>query len=341
MNQSIGPQVEPSLKRKREQLDENDHLGNPIPSIPLAESPAGSVRNKSDAEYSKPATFEQAKDMADHEPKIDRSAAPFLTSRGQAIIDAAQLIAHQAVSGLLRSRTDLSDEIYMAGQNSPDQSTQTTVTQLLRAFFPTNKPCSLKEYASLGEKSPASKSRDQMILNPRISKPPHMAGGLTSMGRSIFKFDSPYTRVRRNGVSTEISPSALSFWEELSLGPAHEPKDIDTFCVCPNSKCIEEGVSAFLSMIKSAYQSCNLGIHDLGASLTIIVSVLSLCLWSQGIRKNSFRTWLLRARGLVPSSQSLGYKMAQPSSTSSTPLKISNTFLGFAMPCRDFPTLTV
>ena len=268
MNQSIGPQVEPSLKRKREQLDENDHLGNPIPSIPLAESPAGSVRNKSDAEYSKPDTFEQAKDMADHEPKIDRSAAPFLTSQGQAIIDAAQLIAHQAVSGLLRSRTDLSDEIYMAGQNSPDQSTQTTVTQLLRAFFPTNKPCSLKEYASLGEKSPASKSRDQMVLNPRISKPPHMAGGLTSMGRSIFKLDSPYTRVRRNGVSTEISASALSFWEELSLGPAHEPKDIDTFCVCPNSKCIEEGVSAFLSMIKSAYQSCNLGIHDLGASLT-------------------------------------------------------------------------
>ena len=269
-NYLLGSQAEPSLKRKREQLDEDDRIATPSSSIALALSPAGSTGHKLDvlaSDSSKPDTLEQADDTADREGRYHETTGPSSSTRGQALVNAAQLIAHQAVSGLLHSRTDFSEEMTLAGQNALDQSMQSTMTYLLKEIFPTNKRCNLKEYASLGEKNPASGSREQVISNPRNLKPVHVAGGLASTGRSIFKLDSPYTRVRRNGISTEISASALSFWEELSLGPAHKPKDLDVFCVCPKSKYIEEGVMAFLRTIKGAYQSCNLGTHDLGASL--------------------------------------------------------------------------
>ena len=271
MDLSMDSQAKLSRKRKREQLDENDRLVTPSSSIPRAESPAASPRKTLDeptSHFIKPNTLEQAKDVPDVEARFHGSSGSPFTSREHALIQAAQLIAHQAVSGPLQSRTDPSDEKALVGQSIPDQSLQNTVTHLLTAFFPTNKRCNLKEYASLVEKNPANTSRDQVILHQRNMKPTHVAGGLIGTGKAIFKLDSPYTRVRRNGVSTEISASALCFWEELSLGPAHEPKDIDAFCVCPKTKRIEEGVMAFLNMIKGAYQSCNLGTHDLGASFT-------------------------------------------------------------------------
>ena len=272
MNLSLGSHAEASRKRKRERLDdENDHIVTPSSPVPQVESPPGSTRKHLDvptSDSSKPDTLERVKDTAGHQDRLRGTACPPFIGRGQALINAAQIIAHQAVSGLLRSETELSEEINLAGLDFLDRPIQKTMTHLLKTFFPANKRCNLKDYASLGEKNPASGSRDPVMLNPRNVKPTHVVGGLTSTGRSIFKLDSPFTRVRRNGVSTELAASALSFWEELSLGPAHEPKDVDAFCVCPKSKCIEEGVMGFLTMIKGAYQSCNLGTHDLGASLT-------------------------------------------------------------------------
>ena len=268
MDPSIDLQAEPSRKRKREQLDEDDHPVTPSSSIPLAESAANSHQNELDEPVSVPKVLEQTTDMLNLESRSHGRSKPSLTGGGQAFVKVAQMIAHQAVSGSLQSQTECTEETNMVGDSTPDRSLQRTMTQLLSTFFPDNKRCSLKEYASLGEKSPATVSREQAILNQRSIKPSHMTGGLTAMGQSIFKLDSPYTRVRRNGVSIEISASALPFWEELSLEPSHETKDIDVFCVCPKNKYVEEGAEAFLNMIKGAYQSCNLGSHDLGASLT-------------------------------------------------------------------------
>ena len=268
MSTSLDIQAEPSRKRKRELLDESDHPVTPSYSNPLAESMAGSPPNDLDEHISgssRPNALEQTREMVDLEPRLYRRPYPSFTGRGQAFIKVASLIADQAVSGLLQSQPEIFEEKPVRDIIS-DESLQNTITKLLSTFFTTSKRCSLKEYVSLGEKDPANVLREQAMLNPRNLKPTHIAGGLTGTGHSIFKLDSPYTRVRRNGVSTDLSASALSFWEELSLGPSYETKDIDVFCVCPNNKYIEEGVIAFLNMIKGAYQSCNMGLHDLGAS---------------------------------------------------------------------------
>ncbi len=242
----------------------------PSSSIPLVESMADSPPNESDEPVSgssKPNALGQTKDMVDSKPRFYGRSNPSFTGRGQAFIDVASLISDQAVSGLLQSLTEIPEEKDQMEESTQDRPLQNMITHLLSTFFPTNKRCSLKEYVSLGEKNPANMSREQVMLNPRGLKPTHISGGLTGTGQSIFKIESPYARVRRNGISTDLSASALSFWEELSLGPSHETKDIDAFCVCPRNKYIEEGVMAFLHMIKGAFQSCNLGSHDLGASL--------------------------------------------------------------------------
>ena len=269
MDLSLGSQAESSRKRKREQIDENDHLETPTASFPPVKSSAGSPQTRLDervSDHSEPKALGQTKGTLDLEARSHGSSVPTFTGRGKALVEVAQMIANQAVAGLLESRIDPSDDANSFGKSIPDSSLQTTTTQVLSALFPTKKRCSLKEYASLGEKTQADLSREQALLNQRHFRPPHLAGVPTGTGQSIFKLESPYTRIRRNGISTELSASALAFWEELSLGPAYDPKDIDAFCVCPRSKCVEEGAMAFLNMIKGAYQSCNLGSHDIGAS---------------------------------------------------------------------------
>ena len=242
----------------------------PSSSLHLAESQAGSPQNESTEHVSVKSESNavgQTKDTANLEPRFHGHSRPSFTGRGQAFVEVAQLIAHQAVSGFLQSRIEVAEGIELMGDGIPDRPLQDTITRLLSTIFPATKRCALKEYVSLGEKNPASGSREQVILNQRSLKPTYPAGGLAGTGQSIFKLDCPYVRVRRNGISTEISASALAFWEELSLGPSHETKDIDVFCVCPRNEFIEAGAIDFLNMIKGAYQSCNLGSHDLGPSL--------------------------------------------------------------------------
>ena len=267
MGSSLELQAVPSRKRKREQLDEDDHPMSPSSPVPHAESTADSPHNNLDEpapDLSEPNALEKTKDVLNLELRANGRSISSFTGGGQAFIEVAQLVAHQAVSGVLESQTEYSEEIKLMGE-SIDRSLENTLTPLLSQFFPTNKRCSLKDYVGLGEKNPANVPREQVTSNQRNFKPTHMAGG-TAVGHSIFKIDSPHTRVQRHGVSTEISVPALSFWEELSLGPSYEHKDINVFCVCPNNKYIEEGVMSFLNMVKGTYQSCNLGSHDLGGS---------------------------------------------------------------------------
>ena len=267
VDSSLGLQAVPSRKRKREQLDEGNHPMSPSSPVAHAETTAGSPHNNLDQpipDLSEPKTVAKTKDVLNPEPRASERSILSFRGRGEAFIEVAQMVAHQAVSGVLESQTEYSEE-NKAVRESIDRSLEYTLTDLLSQFFPVIKRCSLKEYVSLAERNQANVPREQVPSSQRNLKPTHMAGG-TTMGHSIFKIDCPYTCVQRHGVSIDISVPALSFWEELSLGPSYEHKDINVFCVCPNNKYIEEGVMSFLNMVKGTYQSCNLGSHDLGGS---------------------------------------------------------------------------
>ncbi|KAL2049855.1 hypothetical protein ABVK25_009839 [Lepraria finkii] len=101
----------------------------------------------------------------------------------------------------------------------------------------------------------------------RMPKPSYPTKPSPATAQALFKLQAPYTCVRRTGTPMDISASALRFWEELSLAPAHGRKNVKAFCIFPAKVDASEDVTTFLNMIKGAYQSCNLGLHDLGACL--------------------------------------------------------------------------
>ena len=83
-------------------------------------------------------------------------------------------------------------------------------------------------------------------------------------GQTLFRLSPPHSCIRRMDTVMELLPSAFSFWEELSLAPAHGPKDVSTIGLYPESKhYLNEPVNTFLKMMRDAYQACDLGNHHI------------------------------------------------------------------------------
>lgn len=77
-----------------------------------------------------------------------------------------------------------------------------------------------------------------------------------------FPLSNPFARIRRNQKPIDIAGSALQFWEELGLEPAHGTKNILALYICPAMSSVRERLCAFATMIGSSYQNCKLGTHE-------------------------------------------------------------------------------
>ena len=121
-----------------------------------------------------------------------------------------------------------------------------------------SKQCTLKEFLEVDVQNHSSMARDQKPLPP-LRAPPMPS-------QSLFKLQAPYASVQRTGTAMDIAASALPFWEELSLGPCHDNKNITAYCIFPDKPKMEDNVITFLGMIRGAYQSCKLGLHNLGSN---------------------------------------------------------------------------
>ncbi|KAL4943724.1 hypothetical protein BDV06DRAFT_220984 [Aspergillus oleicola] len=98
---------------------------------------------------------------------------------------------------------------------------------------------------------------------------PDTSGGLTprqtiqrkeTAKGSITKLPPPHLRVRRGQSFLETLPPAISFWETFDLEPAHGPKDVNAYCIYPESTA--KAADAFLERLGLLYTSCNLGDHS-------------------------------------------------------------------------------
>ena len=86
---------------------------------------------------------------------------------------------------------------------------------------------------------------------------------LKSDAGQVNKLENAAVGIQRIGVMTDISSSAISFWEELGLSPRSGPKNINAFCVFSMKEYLVRPVKTFLEMMKGTYQVCNLGKHTL------------------------------------------------------------------------------
>ena len=207
--------------------------------------------------------------------KESKAASPYIpvfVGNDSTFMGIAQMVLDQAVSGSCTSQGLLgraSDQDFLARKEA-DNQIEKLVTAMSSSCNKVSKRCNISEYAGLGEKDAASVNWEQ-IAPPQGQKAPRLTypTKTPSVGaaQSIFKLQTPYTCVRRTGSSLDIAASSLRFWEELSLAPAHDGKNITAFCIYPDDENAGIHVTTFLNMVKGAYQSYNLGSHDLGADL--------------------------------------------------------------------------
>jgi mediator of RNA polymerase II transcription subunit 13 len=215
-------------------------------------------------------TETEFKELLAIEPKSDTSDKVTFVGKDNTFIRVAQMVADQAVSGPETYQTSPERHLEMDSgvMMASDQRMESVMRRLFSSSGKISKRCTIREYASLRDREVSNVSEPTLSQqNQRMPKAFYPTKP-AAVAQDVFKLHAPYTCVRRTGAPMDISASALRFWEELSLAPAHGNKNVKAFCIFPSNVDTSDDVTRFLNMIKGAYQSCNLGLHDLGAGLS-------------------------------------------------------------------------
>ena len=268
-------QRQTSRKRKREASEDLSSMATPASPTSAAAKPV-ELHQRTLAfpalELFSPRIVDQSRTSLMKESKVTSSYIPVFVGNDSNFMGIAQMVLDQAVSGSSSIHDNFGrapDQDFHARQEA-DNQIEKMVTALSTSCNKISKRCTISDYADLGVKDAAGVDWEQIVpqqgqKTPRLpypTKPPSLGAA-----QSLFKIQPPYTCVRRTGSSLDIAASSLRFWEELSLAPAHDGKNVTAFCMFPDDENARVHVTTFLNMMKGAYQSCNLGSHDLGAAL--------------------------------------------------------------------------
>ena len=262
-------------KRKRDASEDLSNMATPASPASAAAKPV-ELHERTLAfpalELFSPRIVDQSRISLMKESKAASPCISVFVGNDSTFMGIAQMVLDQAVSGSSSFHDSFGrapDQDFLARQEADNQIEKMVIT-LSSSCNKLSKRCTISDYAGLGEKDAASVNWEQIAplqgqKTPRLpypTKPPSMGAA-----QSLFKIQPPYTCVRRTGSSLDIAASSLRFWEELSLAPAHDGKNVTAFCIFPDDENARIHVATFLNMVKGAYQSCNLGSHELGADL--------------------------------------------------------------------------
>jgi len=190
--------------------------------------------------------------------------APLVVLSDVDCITTAQTLADQAVSGTLKLpdfATSTAND-----SHSPDLKVSRT-RELMHALGKTINIC-IKEATACTLRSFLD-IQGIPVLNQGLRLPPrpipHPRGGQpldSTRSNNPFQIPPPQLEVRRADSKLALLPSAVSFWENLGLGPSKGGKDVSAICVYPSLDGIAGNASAFLDQMRSIYESSRLGNHD-------------------------------------------------------------------------------
>ena len=175
-------------------------------------------------------------------------------------VQVAQMVADQAISS---TKTSRSSRLLSLEQSLVEADVHQAILRVLTLWASkagkVSKRCTLLDFVGCDDQEPPSIVRDS-----KFHKPPH-PNRATTIAQLISRLPSPYTCVQRSNTVIDVAASALRFWEELSFAPSYGSKDVTAFCIYPTEREHGDEILIFLSMIKGAYLSCKLGMHNLGS----------------------------------------------------------------------------
>ncbi|KAL8822735.1 MAG: hypothetical protein Q9191_006534 [Dirinaria sp. TL-2023a] len=263
---------EPTLKRKREIADELiQQVGTPSPFSTVSPIEEGyeivgqSLTTALFAQHSNHDSESFLKTVANKYHKCSStlkvpSCFEFLRI-AQILVDQITLHNHnlftssKSLSGLLPASSPTSTEL-------KEPLLQPLISALRGALR-----CDLKQLSTIGESTSPNSSQETQVTqhNNNIN---HIRWSVPWQGNAqdedfdrIFPINAPLVAVRRANTPVDLSPSALVFWEELSLEPNSPQKDVDFICICPAKPVLEDRLAKFLDTVQSAYYACKLGTY--------------------------------------------------------------------------------
>ena len=262
-----------SHKRKRGQSPGSNDPLTPSNSYTDVRSPKQFVQDTIDVPNlgllipSLPRPYQKLSDLSEEQDVQLRR--PSVLKDQKTYFRIAQLLADQIVqqhANVSNSFSTLLSPVRRRSQASESQS-DLFISALLQTI-PGAKPCDLKQFAEIVKEAPTTVANSSSLNTGKpVSVPSQSTSSLDDHNKP-FMINTPLVRVRRMQAQIDISTSALPFWEELGLAPASNEKNVMAFCICPKSTFVKERVLSFLESVGSAYQSCKLGIHQLGFDST-------------------------------------------------------------------------
>lgn len=188
-------------------------------------------------------------------------------------IATAQILADQAVSGTLILPGN-------TGMETPTHSNKASATRELMQGLKKAAAFCLKDITVCTMRSfieiqgipvlnQTLRLPPRPVANPRVPNVPEMA-----RPNNPFPIPPPRLELRRSESTLSVLPSAVSFWENLGLGPSKGPKDINAVCVYPNFEGVAANASTLLDQMRSIYESSRLGGHERITSKDIANSLL-------------------------------------------------------------------
>lgn len=209
----------------------------------------------------------------DHKLSSDRSclltpsrkAADRYQGNDQSFIQLAQITAEQwtllpEIQGSLLNETirDL-----VESSKLPTRCLEDPLSHILPTIFPRSEQCNLEACLSIDDYPSVIPSVSKSVAKPISKREMIQSSQDPDKGtKDVFLIPPPNILVQRGSTMMEVSPTALSFWEQLGLEPSAGPKDVRALCIYPESQMMRRNVEAFLETIGSTYQSMRLGDHN-------------------------------------------------------------------------------
>jgi mediator of RNA polymerase II transcription subunit 13 len=245
-------------------------------------------------------------------------------------IAAAQILTDQAVSGTVKlpgpaSRTS-KDNQSCHRRSSSTRELMHTVTKAAKICFKDVAACNMQSFLEI---------QGIPVLNQGLRLPPRPtprgAGLDSSRSNNPFPINPPQLEVRRSESTLSILPSAISFWENLGLGPSKGNKDVNAICVHPNVEGMAENASTFLDQLRSVYESFRLGSHERFESKDLVDSLLPFAVDASQPPNNSHN--LAGLKQTIDSLAALKETMVRLSRViSSLPIEAKNIVVYFIYP---------
>jgi mediator of RNA polymerase II transcription subunit 13 len=266
----FGSMMVSGLKRKRDGNGEEE-MTSSLQDLKVAQSPTSNIVVSTTLEdivmtylEPDPASWSLA-DFCDclQAPKV----SPIKLNDKQ-FMAAAQILSEQAATWTLQQEGRECESFALNRSDPPsDQGiavrAQKAIGSAAGSLFGNTTQCTLSkllEVKDLMSLPQASRAQPRAVPRPRATDGNDGSGGTKS--NLLISLPAPLLELRRSDTKLNVLPSALSFWENLALSPATENKDVAALCIFPDTENMLDNVLVFLDRLRSSYESCRLGTHE-------------------------------------------------------------------------------